>query len=41
MGAPAKVKRELTVEEIEALRRSAENYVGYAAQYVAEGWTSR
>ncbi len=41
MGAPAKVKRELSAEELEALRRSADNYVEYAARYVAEGWTSR
>lgn len=41
MGSPAKVKRDLTPEEIEALRRSAENYVEYAARYVAEGWASR
>jgi len=41
MGSPAKVKRDLTVEEIEALRRSADNYVEYAARYVAEGWASR
>lgn len=41
MGSPAKVKRDLTVEELEALRRSAENYVEYAARYVAEGWASR
>jgi carbonic anhydrase/acetyltransferase-like protein (isoleucine patch superfamily) len=41
MGAPAKVKRDLTVEEIEALRKSAENYVEYAARYAAEEWTKR
>lgn len=41
MGAPAKVKRDLSVEELEALRRSAENYVEYAARYAAEGWASR
>jgi carbonic anhydrase/acetyltransferase-like protein (isoleucine patch superfamily) len=41
MGSPAKVKRDLTVEELEALRRSADNYVEYAARYVAEGWASR
>lgn len=41
MGSPAKVKRDLAPEEIEALRRSAENYVEYAARYVAEGWASR
>jgi carbonic anhydrase/acetyltransferase-like protein (isoleucine patch superfamily) len=41
MGSPAKVKRDLTVEELEALRRSADNYVEYAARYVAEGWARR
>jgi carbonic anhydrase/acetyltransferase-like protein (isoleucine patch superfamily) len=41
MGAPAKVKRELTVPEVEALAKSAENYVEYAARYVAEGWSGR
>jgi carbonic anhydrase/acetyltransferase-like protein (isoleucine patch superfamily) len=41
MGAPAKVKRDLSVEELEALRRSSDNYVEYAARYVAEGWVSR
>jgi carbonic anhydrase/acetyltransferase-like protein (isoleucine patch superfamily) len=41
MGSPAKVKRDLSIEEIEALRRSADNYVDYAARYVAEGWAGR
>ena len=41
MGSPAKVKRDLTVAELEALRKSAENYVEYAARYVAEGWTGK
>lgn len=41
MGAPAKVKRELTAEEVVALRRSADNYVDYAARYLAEGWGGR
>jgi carbonic anhydrase/acetyltransferase-like protein (isoleucine patch superfamily) len=41
MGAPAKVKRELTAEEVDALRRSADNYVDYAARYQAEGWGGR
>jgi carbonic anhydrase/acetyltransferase-like protein (isoleucine patch superfamily) len=41
MGSPAKVKRELSTGEIEALHKSAENYVEYAARYVAEGWASR
>jgi carbonic anhydrase/acetyltransferase-like protein (isoleucine patch superfamily) len=41
MGAPAKVKRELTAEEVDALRRSADNYVDYAARYQVEGWGGR
>jgi carbonic anhydrase/acetyltransferase-like protein (isoleucine patch superfamily) len=41
MGSPAKVKRELTPAEVAHLRQSAENYVRYARQYVAEGWSSR
>ncbi|HSN13417.1 MAG TPA: gamma carbonic anhydrase family protein [Anaeromyxobacteraceae bacterium] len=41
MGSPAKVKRELSTGEIEALHKSAENYVEYAARYAAEGWASR
>lgn len=41
MGSPAKVKRDLAPDEVEALRRSAENYVEYAARYVAEGWARR
>jgi carbonic anhydrase/acetyltransferase-like protein (isoleucine patch superfamily) len=41
LGAPAKVKRELTREEIEYFRRSAASYAGYAAQYRREGWAGR
>lgn len=41
MGSPAKVKRELTAAEIAHLKQSAENYVRYARQYVAEGWSGR
>jgi carbonic anhydrase/acetyltransferase-like protein (isoleucine patch superfamily) len=41
MGSPAKVKRDLSAEEVEALRKSAENYVEYAARYAAEGWAAR
>jgi gamma-carbonic anhydrase len=41
VGAPAKVKRDLRPEELEHLLRSARNYVGYARQYLAEGWTGR
>jgi gamma-carbonic anhydrase len=36
MGAPAKVKRELTEEERAGLRRYAENYVRYKDEYRAE-----
>ena len=41
MGSPAKVKRALTPEELAHLQRSAENYVRYTRQYLAEGWSSR
>ena len=34
MGAPAKYKRDLTPAEIEWLKRSANNYVKYAEQYL-------
>jgi len=41
LGSPARVKRELSPEEIAFFRRSAENYAGYAERYRAEGWPSR
>ena len=41
LGSPAKVKRELTREEIEYFRESAANYAGYAEQYRREGWSGR
>ena len=41
VGAPAKVKRPLSPEEIAHLARSAERYAAYARQYRAEGWSSR
>jgi carbonic anhydrase/acetyltransferase-like protein (isoleucine patch superfamily) len=41
LGSPARVKRELTPEEVAFFRRSAENYAGYAERYRAEGWPSR
>lgn len=41
VGAPARVKRDLTPEEIAHLSRSAANYVAYARQYLAEGWAGR
>lgn len=37
VGAPAKVKRDLTPEEIAFLLTSAANYAGYAARYRHEG----
>src|SRR5512140_1355008 len=37
VGAPAKVKRDLTPEELASLRTSAANYAGYAAKYRAGG----
>ncbi len=33
LGSPAKLKRELTSDEIIKLRKTAENYIGYAALY--------
>jgi len=41
LGAPAKVKRELSREEIEFFRGSAERYAALAARYRAEGWSAR
>jgi carbonic anhydrase/acetyltransferase-like protein (isoleucine patch superfamily) len=37
LGAPAKVKRALTDEEVAFLRTSAASYAGYAARYRGEG----
>src|SRR5512139_364416 len=37
LGAPAKVKRELTPDELAHLRASAASYAGYAARYRGEG----
>jgi carbonic anhydrase/acetyltransferase-like protein (isoleucine patch superfamily) len=37
LGSPAKVKRDLTPEEISSLRTSAANYVAYAARHRGEG----
>jgi len=37
LGAPAKVKRDLTPEEVAFLRDSAARYAGYAARYREEG----
>ena len=33
-GNPAKIKREVTAEEIEGLRKSAEHYEGYSRNYL-------
>ena len=41
LGAPARVKRPLTPDEIAHLRDSAGSYAAYARQYLAEGWTGR
>ncbi len=41
LGSPAKVKRNLTPEEVAFFRRSAQNYVAYAEQYRREGWVPR
>jgi gamma-carbonic anhydrase len=41
LGAPARVKRDLTAEEIAWFRTSAQNYARLAAQYLAEGWSGR
>jgi gamma-carbonic anhydrase len=37
MGSPAKIARPLRAEELEHLRQSAANYVGYAQAYRAQG----
>ena len=37
IGSPGKVARPLTDEELERIRSSASNYVGYARRYRAEG----
>jgi carbonic anhydrase/acetyltransferase-like protein (isoleucine patch superfamily) len=41
LGAPAKVKRDLTGGEIAFFRTSAMNYVRYAERYLREGWSGR
>ena len=40
MGRPAKVKRELTTEEIAEIRWYADNYVAYRLDYMAEAITA-
>ncbi|MBI4517140.1 MAG: gamma carbonic anhydrase family protein [Deltaproteobacteria bacterium] len=37
LGSPAKAVRELSAEEVEKLRHSAQNYVEHAAHYRAQG----
>lgn len=41
LGAPAKVKRKLSPEEVAYFRKSAQNYLAYAEQYRREGWAPR
>ena len=41
LGSPAKVRRDLTADEIAFFRTSAANYVRYAQQYLREGWSGR
>ena len=41
LGAPARVKRALTPEEVAFFRKSAAAYAGYAERYRQEGWAGR
>ncbi len=41
LGSPARVKRDLTDDEIAFFRTSAQNYVRCAQQYLEEGWSGR
>ena len=41
LGSPAKVKRVVTDEELTWIRESAQNYVGYARQYLDEPLKTR
>jgi carbonic anhydrase/acetyltransferase-like protein (isoleucine patch superfamily) len=41
VGAPAKVKRPLTPEEVAGLRAQAESYAARAQRYREEGWPAR
>ncbi len=41
LGAPARVKRALTPEEVAFFRKSAAAYAGYADGYRREGWAGR
>ena len=39
MGRPAQIKRELTPEEIEKIKRNALNYKNYARNYLEQNAT--
>ncbi|HTT70998.1 MAG TPA: gamma carbonic anhydrase family protein [Anaeromyxobacteraceae bacterium] len=41
LGAPARVKRDLTADEVSHLLASARHYVDYAREYRREGWSGR
>jgi gamma-carbonic anhydrase len=41
LGAPAKVKRSVTAEELAWIKKSAENYVKYAGQYMDSTSTAK
>ncbi len=41
LGVPGKIVREVSVEEIERIRRSATNYVQYKEQYRNDGYGAR
>jgi carbonic anhydrase/acetyltransferase-like protein (isoleucine patch superfamily) len=41
VGSPARVKRDLTPEEVAFLAQSARNYARYAERYRQEGWSAR
>ncbi len=37
MGVPGKIRREISLEEVAAVRANAERYVGYSREYLASG----
>ncbi len=41
LGSPARVKRDLTPEEVASLGAFVRSYVDRARQYLAEGWSGR
>lgn len=41
VGSPARVKRDLTPDEVAFFEKSAANYRAYAEQYRREGWPGR